>query len=647
MKIVTTRNVDNQLGDLESHKVRIKASGKAFSTLVRGIYSDNIAAFVREIATNALDAHTQHGNPKRPFRVDLPDSIDPYYRVRDFGVSMDHDTVINVFGTLFESTKDDSNEVVGAFGLGSKAPLAYADSFEVTAFLDGERRSYLVSVDEEGTPVITLLSTTPSSEDQGIEVAIPIRESDFTLVHRAASNILPGFDVMPEILGASDIKPFDVYATVNDDEVRLVEPPVSSYGGSTTLKVRMGCVLYPVALHQIGFDYQNSPKFRGCEIIVNVPIGSVGITTSREALDLTTDTKDLLNGIVERATVALENKLEAEFASCTSRLEAVRKYVEEGVASYWGGEISYRGKPLSSWIFLDGDKPLKYGVARDYLPEVRKETKRGANPMSQIKVGSVAKTRFVYGDTKAVKRATVRYREYVSDNSDSLDVYWLTNPTKTVMERLTRLAGFTSANFVWVGNLTDPGPIQRGSQGPSRKGKPQGVKVAERGAASWGPLPDCDEYPSDYYWIEGSRMKGFGMSIHFRTIELIEQHGGDNLPLLVFTPSACKRYKPNPDRRLDEAIKLTIAPKKAAITKAYLTWCTLHSIHNESLGEILVGSYDKSFEELTPIALTEAEINALENEADEQVETYKKTYPLLFTPTSTQIKAYIKDRDNI
>lgn len=643
MKLTTTRNVDNQLGDLESRNVRIKASGKAFSTLVRGIYKDGIAAFVREIATNALDAHIDQGCPELPFRVDLPDAIDPYYRVRDFGISMDHDTVFDIFGTLFESTKDDSNEVVGAFGLGSKAPLAYADSFEVSAFLDGVRRTYLVSIDAEGTPVITLLSTTDCDDPQGLEVAIPVREDDFHLVHAAAKKILPGFDIMPEVIGSDDIKPFTVLESVNDDEVRLVKRDADVYyGRAMSLKVRMGCVLYPVELSDIGFGWNERLDIGNCDLIINVPMGSVGITTSREALDLTPETKEMLKGMVQRANDAVKGQVEAKFTACATRLEAVQLWKDEGTKDYWEGKIEYRGKALNEWIYLDHDKAT--GDRRDQIPYVRTGTKRSVEPMSQIRISSVENMRLVYGDTKAVKRATLRYREFVDECEYSHDVYWLTNPNKNVMERLTRLAGFTSDNFVWVGSLEDPGPAKRGERRARGAGKPQGVKLIEEDGHRY-LLPEAESLPEDYYWIEGSRLKRYQVRTDIDSLIACKAHGGDDLPLLAFTPSAVKRYKPKAEREMSKALKTVLDKKKDEIKEAYLAELIYNRLPGGHVDEVLGGEYDRNLSNMGESLLTYDERSELGTQATDTIAEYKSKYPMLFTLDRQQVEAYIAEVD--
>ena len=116
----------------EVGEFRIRNSAKAFKILSAGLYANKIRAIIRELTTNALDSHTAAGTT-RPVDVHLPSSLEPRFSVRDYGTGLDHDEVTNIYTTYFESTKTNSNDFVGALGLGSKTPFSYTDNFTVTA----------------------------------------------------------------------------------------------------------------------------------------------------------------------------------------------------------------------------------------------------------------------------------------------------------------------------------------------------------------------------------------------------------------------------------------------------------------------------------------------------------------------------------
>mgnify|MGYP000694507503 CR=1 FL=1 len=120
----------------ERESFTIEANGKAFRTLIDGLYSNKIQAVCRELSSNAQDSHIDAGQT-RPFEVSIPTSLDPVFRVRDFGTSLSHEDVMFLYTRIFKSTKETTNDQTGALGLGSKSPFAYTDTFSVVAYLNG------------------------------------------------------------------------------------------------------------------------------------------------------------------------------------------------------------------------------------------------------------------------------------------------------------------------------------------------------------------------------------------------------------------------------------------------------------------------------------------------------------------------------
>ena len=122
---IAPRQVDTNAG--ETQEFTIKANGKAFRALISTLYENKIQSIVREIWSNALDAHVEAGCADVPFSVTFPTMLNPVFIVRDYGVSLEHDQVMRLYTTVFESTKEDTNDATGKFGLGSKSPFAYTD----------------------------------------------------------------------------------------------------------------------------------------------------------------------------------------------------------------------------------------------------------------------------------------------------------------------------------------------------------------------------------------------------------------------------------------------------------------------------------------------------------------------------------------
>src|SRR5438309_316787 len=103
---------------------RIKQDPRAFKILSAHIYSNKILAIIRELSSNAYDAHVAAGTAHLPFNVHLPNALEPHFSIRDFGTGLDRDSILHIYTTYFESTKTDTNEQIGCLGLGSKTPFS-------------------------------------------------------------------------------------------------------------------------------------------------------------------------------------------------------------------------------------------------------------------------------------------------------------------------------------------------------------------------------------------------------------------------------------------------------------------------------------------------------------------------------------------
>lgn len=629
MKLNTTRNIDNNLGSLETHRVSIAANGKAFSTLVKGIYENKIRAFVREISTNALDSHIQAGIEDTPFHVSFPDIFDPCFRVRDYGVSMTHEQVFAIFGTLFESTKDQSNDVVGAFGLGSKSPLAYADSFNVTAFLDGETRVYLVTIDETGAPTISLLATEDTDKPDGIEVAVPIREADFSRVASEGRDVLSAFNVLPTC--NIDLEGLNKLYTLEDGSAFICKTD-----GYQRLIVRQGCVMYPVNDWDISGPAQ-SALTASHAIVLDVPIGTVGVTTSREALELDENTRAFLKktvtDTVDRIQIELTNKL-----NDMPNILSANQYLFGGdsVRTFWLNQFNFHDRHVNGFIEL---MPQKVGKGkrwekrvRDFDAYVQVGTSRKRRSISRMHVNDAATLTIVtdYADRK-VERSALRYRELVS-NKPKDSVMFLANPSRKLLARLTRVLGLNKEQIIWVGSLPDPGPVKRGERRNS-VAKVQGVRNLDNN--------EIESMPEDFYWMVASRPDYYERIGFKNERSKLISNGGEDIPLLIFTPSAAKRYDPNIDRRVDNAFRLLIESERDSVRHAYKMVVASGGISRFALEALEVEIPTCNGEHVDAL-FDWNEMDAVRQEAKELRAEWKKKLPLLIDPDESDWQAYVE-----
>ena len=178
MKLQNEVNNVVRSDDFEQSNYTIEASAKAFSILSDGLYSNKIRAVIRELSTNAYDAHVEAGKSKVPFNVTMPDRFNPQFAIRDFGTGLSHEDCMNLYTTYFGSTKTNTNDAVGCLGLGSKSPFAYTDSFIVTSYHNGKVRVYNSFKDEHNKPVFALMSEDDTTEANGLHVLFSVYTDD-------------------------------------------------------------------------------------------------------------------------------------------------------------------------------------------------------------------------------------------------------------------------------------------------------------------------------------------------------------------------------------------------------------------------------------------------------------------------------------
>ena len=175
-------------------------SAKIFSMLASFLYSDRELAVLHELAANAVDAHKMVGKADVPIEVHLPTQLSPNLIIRDFGAGLHHDDVIKYLTTYGESNKSGSNDFIGGYGIGSKSPAAVSDTWQILSKHAGIANQYLVTIDNQGIPLLTKLRESPTDES-GLEVTIPANPSRIRVWATAASAAFQYYTVPPIIKG--------------------------------------------------------------------------------------------------------------------------------------------------------------------------------------------------------------------------------------------------------------------------------------------------------------------------------------------------------------------------------------------------------------------------------------------------------------
>jgi hypothetical protein len=292
-------NVLASQGVQSESKFQIQASAHAFRILSSGLYSDKIGAVLREIGCNAADSHIAAQIADRPIEIKLPTTLDAQFYIKDWGLGLDHEEITGLFTTYFSSNKGDTNEMTGAFGLGSKSPFSYTDSFSVTSAKGGVQRSYAAHLGSDGSPAISLLNEAAVDESwpNGLMVAFPVSPKDMAEFQKKAVTIFRWFRVKPRLVGATAIPDLD-FGIVGSNFL------LSQKGACSDIEeaqVLMGNVAYPLNATRLGNQSELITSLLNARIQIVMPIGSVMPTASREDLEYDDRTRENLSAVLTAA----------------------------------------------------------------------------------------------------------------------------------------------------------------------------------------------------------------------------------------------------------------------------------------------------------------------------------------------------------
>jgi len=324
---------------------KIKNSTKAFTILSTSIYSFPIRAIIRELSCNAIDAHVAAGNLATPYELHLPTALEPWFSIRDYGIGMRAEDVENVFTVYFESTKTDSNDYIGALGLGAKTPFSETDNFTVVTIRDGIKNVYTAFKNENGEPDLVQMLSEASDEPAGVEIRFAVEDRHkFNSYQDEARRVYKYFTHRPKVTGGSNFEFSDP-----DYKDKDIIPGVHLVGNNgyydSKSSAIMGNIEYPIDTNILSKDLGDLTKLLQCGLVMNFDIGELDFQASREQLHYIPQTIEAIRakleqlnsslaGIIATEADALDNEWNrSQFLITKSQSqlwsEAVKKYVTD------------------------------------------------------------------------------------------------------------------------------------------------------------------------------------------------------------------------------------------------------------------------------------------------------------------------------
>jgi len=354
MKLNDVRPNVETSGELEEQFFSIEDQGMIFDILRNKMYSNPILAICREITSNARDAHREVGTPDVPVHIHLPNHIEEYYKVKDFGPGISPERMTNIFIKYTASTKRNDNVQTGGFGLGAKTPFAYSTSFNVLTVVDGIKYDYTCYIDETRVGKLTLLHQGPTTDPNGTEIIIPVKSNDFQAFANNTEHACRHWKVKPLIKGGNiawqTIKP-------------IIEGTNWAIGQTTnwerTAKMIIDGIEYPLELSTLRTyaDAQLIDAARG-NFIMYFGVGELSLSASREQIYLDKPTQNKIKSHLDTIAAEIKDKVNKKIESFDNLWLAnvyYRKELNNAFNSLnFLGKLEWRGIPLSdSYMYVN------------------------------------------------------------------------------------------------------------------------------------------------------------------------------------------------------------------------------------------------------------------------------------------------------
>lgn len=223
--------------------------GKLQFLLTKGLYSDPESAVIVEWANNGVDSVVQAGKDpiENPVIVKITENS---FSVQDFGLGLDKNDFETVCMDYLNSTKEQSNETIGAFGLGLKSFLSLNRSAIFTCVKNGYKWKFLAY---EGVEFMEydLLSEGVTDEINGVICEIKLNNyREYTSFVHKAKEKLAYYDTV--VL-------YDKEVIINNNIIRSEDWQFSSLNTDNYIHLALKDVYYKIDYTKLGISSVNVP----------------------------------------------------------------------------------------------------------------------------------------------------------------------------------------------------------------------------------------------------------------------------------------------------------------------------------------------------------------------------------------------------
>lgn len=288
------------VGDVKEFKTSIDPRNLEFITtlLSSNLYSDPEQSFIREIVSNAWDSHVEAGTTDIPILIKFGVFDELHYiTIRDYGTGLSPERFQEVYCNIGSSTKRESNDYIGGFGIGKYSSLACSNTVYITSYYEGIAY-YYVMVKSGNSITTTLLMEKATAEKNGVEVTI--KNISNISNYESALNCITFFPniyidglIYNKELNSIKVKKFKNFAAASCVKSR---------------KLLLGNVLYPLDKGYFSPSIQGFlSRITNTGIVIRFDVGEINVTPNRENIIYNNSTVEKIQRRIELAKEELDN----------------------------------------------------------------------------------------------------------------------------------------------------------------------------------------------------------------------------------------------------------------------------------------------------------------------------------------------------
>lgn len=328
MKLDNIKETSTRLIGVEETESSVKIDDNQMDMMIglltTNLYSDKIGSLVREIVSNAWDAHVAAGIDD-PILLKFEKNIqgDTSIVIRDFAIGLDEEQFDSVYRRLGTSTKRNDNKQIGGFGIGKFSALAYSENVEIISRHNGTEYKYLMF--KKGVKILSpLVSKVETEEPSGLEIRIPVLSKDLSKFYNSILTQLPYFENLIVQSEISEITESDCDLIINSKTEDFGVFKMSTLYTTSQATILLGKVVYPINKSIVGKHPDFKESSLNFPISLKFSIGEINVTPNREEIQYDEKVIDLIVERLNESRDFIDNEAKKY---CTEDLNTLEEYV--------------------------------------------------------------------------------------------------------------------------------------------------------------------------------------------------------------------------------------------------------------------------------------------------------------------------------